>query len=228
MHLLRSWITDEQLSGRVTVVSGNGDPCLPVLGIGPKLRGAVCIEFPFRSDSWWVMVPTCVPTHPAVLEGTHHLRSRPPASVAPGNCILMQNKFPRIYWDVQKNQLSLQFVHSGWIISWIFLWQNGKQNGCDTELCPQVSLVRARRKGQHWSWALLLCACNCTSSTSKLASDKQVISLSTSWQLTDEVMQPSIGLPLLKLPWKCRNEGEIISNQPVLVFWISLCHGLHS
>ena len=76
--------------------------------------------------------PHLGPTCPAELGDLHCLRSWPSTSIA-GYCILMPNKFPRIYWDVQKNQLSLQYIHPGWMISchfsltiwkteWPWLW----------------------------------------------------------------------------------------------------------
>lgn len=154
MNVLRSWITDGQLTADNG--DGNGNLWFPVLGIGPLLHSAVCIEFPLRSDSWWVMVPTCVPPCPAELGRTHHLRSWPPASIA-GYCILMQNKFPRIYWDVQKNQLSLQYVHPGWMIPCHFSLTRQETERPWLWAVSSVSLVRARRKGQCWSWAPSVC-----------------------------------------------------------------------
>lgn len=139
------------------IVSGKGDSWLPVLGIRPLLHGAVYIEFPLRSDSWWVMVSTCVPPCPAELGGTCLLRSRPPVSIA-GYCILMQNKFPKIYWDVQRNQLSLQYVHSGWMISCHFSLTRWETERPWLWAVSSASLVGARRKGQRWSWAPSVCA----------------------------------------------------------------------
>lgn len=138
-------------------MSGNGNPWLPDQGIGPQLDGAVCIVFPLRSDSWWVMVPTCVPPCPAEFGGTWCLRSRPPASTA-GYCILMQNKFPRIYWDVLKNQLSLQYVSPGWMISCHFSLTRWETEWPWLWAMSSASLERTRKKGQHWSWVPSVCA----------------------------------------------------------------------
>lgn len=165
-------------SGHLVTVFGNWDPWLPsqewdhcctvLCASSPFEASAVCIKSPLRSVSQWVMVPIRVP--PAELGGTRVLRSRPPASFA-GCCFLMENKLYRIYWNVQRNRLSLQYVHPGWIISchfsltiwetdWPWLW------------AVSSSLVRAKMKGQRWSWAPLGCIMKCSSSTSKLASDK--------------------------------------------------------
>lgn len=79
--------------------------------------------------------PPCVALCPAELGGACFLRSRPTASLA-GCCLVMQNKLYRIYWDVQRNQLPLQYVHLGRIISCHFSLTR-QETGHDSEQCPQ-------------------------------------------------------------------------------------------
>lgn len=136
METERSWITDKWKIRRyldICGLSGNKEPWLPVPGTGPQLtvhQGSS--EAGFSVSDGPPLFALC----PAELGDACFLRSRPTASLA-GFCLVMQNKLYRIYWDVQRNQLSLQYVvHLGWIISCHFSLTR-RETGHDSEQCPQ-------------------------------------------------------------------------------------------
>lgn len=90
-----------------------------------------CIKAALRLGSQWVIVPPLCHTMSCRTWRCMFLK-------VSANCQLsrMQNKSYRIYWDVQRNQLSLQYVHLGWIISCHFSLTR-QETGRDSERCPQ-------------------------------------------------------------------------------------------